>query len=83
MGRSERKRYLDNRFYNGERYVEWSNATLDDLKGSVEFTLSLRSTRHGTNAERREQIALMRHEVQRRTPRLVGALEAWYQALDS
>ena len=77
MRRSERKQYLDSRFYNGQRYVEWSNATLDDLKGSVGFTLSLRSTRHGTDAERREQIAELRPEVQRRSPRLVGALDEW------
>ncbi|CAN5498116.1 hypothetical protein BH23ACT3_BH23ACT3_00370 [soil metagenome] len=77
MGPSERKRYLDNRFYNGQRYVEWSNATLDDLRGSIEFSLSLRSMRHGTNAERRELIAVLRLAVLRRSPRLLGALDEW------
>lgn len=81
MGRSERKQYLDSRFYNGQRYVEWSNATLDDLRGSVEFSLSLRSTSHGTDAERREQIAVLRPEVQRRSPRLAGAFDEWADGL--
>lgn len=55
----DRDDYLSHRFYNGDRYVLWGDATVDDHRGRIDFLSKLRNGIDETIERHQEAIDLL------------------------